>query len=54
MKRTIIILSLLIPCLVRAQEFKPIPIDKQYHIGAGAFAGVWGTFAGNSLNLTPE
>jgi hypothetical protein len=54
MKKTIIILALLIPCLVQAQEFKPIPIDKQYHIGAGAFAGVWGTFAGNSLDLTPE
>ena len=54
MKKTIIILALLFPVIMQAQEFNPVPPDKQYHIGAGAFAGVWGTFAGNSLELTPE
>ncbi len=31
-----------------------IPYDKKMHIGAGAAAGIWGTFAGNSLNFKPE
>jgi hypothetical protein len=34
--------------------FSQIPKDKQYHLGAGAFFGVWGTFAGNSCEFTPE
>jgi uncharacterized protein YfiM (DUF2279 family) len=36
-----------------AQEYK-IPVDKQYHLGAGVVFGVWGTFAGNSLQWKPE
>jgi uncharacterized protein YfiM (DUF2279 family) len=31
-----------------------IAYDKKLHIGAGAVVGVWGTFAGNSMNWTPE
>lgn len=31
-----------------------IPVDKQYHLGAGAVMGVWGTFAGNSMMWKPE
>ena len=55
MKKTIILLiAVLLTGTITAQEFKPVPSDKQYHIGAGALAGVWGTFAGNSLELTPE
>lgn len=39
---------------MQAQIFEPVPLDKKWHIGGGAFAGVWGTFAGNSLELSPE
>ena len=39
---------------IAAQTFEPIPFDKKYHIGAGVLAGTWGTFTGNSLELTPE
>lgn len=55
MKRITIILLLLLGWLSSsAQEFKPIDFDKKYHIGAGTVIGVWGTFTGNSLELTPE
>jgi uncharacterized protein YfiM (DUF2279 family) len=37
-----------------AQEQPLIPIDKQYHLGAGAVFGVWGTLVGNSCMFTPE
>lgn len=39
---------------LQAQIIEPVPFDKKWHIGAGAVAGVWGTFAGNSLDLSPE
>ena len=48
------ILLLLIAGALTAQVFEPVPFDKKYHMGAGALAGVWGTFAGNSLQLTAE
>ena len=56
MKKIILNLILLTTIFVNsnAQKFSEIPVDKQYHIGAGVVAGVWGTFAGNSLELTPE
>ena len=44
---------LLITFSVQAQ-FEPIPFDKKWHIGAGAVLATWGTFAGNSLNLSAE
>lgn len=50
MKTKITILALLLTASLTAQ----IPVDKQYHIGAGAYCGVWGTFAGNSMEWTPE
>ncbi len=37
-----------------AQITGPIPFDKKWHIGAGTVASAWGTFAGNSLELSPE
>lgn len=48
--KTLIFLLMLVPAICQAQ----IPVDKQYHIGAGAVIGVWGTFMGNSLELSPE
>jgi hypothetical protein len=36
---------------MQAQIFEPVPLDKKWHIGGGAFAGVWGTFAGNSYTF---
>lgn len=55
MKKTIIISLLLLAGLTAAgQVFTPVNYDKKYHIGAGALAGTWGTFMGNSLELTPE
>lgn len=43
-------LALLIPSLCYGQ----IATDKKYHAGAGIVIGVWGTFAGNSIDLSPE
>jgi len=55
MKRlTAILTAILFVTTIFAQHFEPVPYDKKWHIGAGALAGVWGTFAGNSLELTPE
>lgn len=55
MKKTIIIsLFLLAGLTASAQIFAPIDFDKKYHIGAGVVMGTWGTFTGNSLELTPE
>ena len=54
MKKLAVILAILITGVLSAQTFEPVPFDKKYHIGAGAFAGVWGTFAGNSLEWSPE
>ena len=31
-----------------------MPVDKQYHTGAGVVIGIWGTLAGNANDLTPE
>ena len=39
---------------MQAQIFEPVPLDKKWHIGAGTVASAWGTFAGNSLELSPE
>ncbi len=39
---------------VTAQIVEPIPFDKKWHMAAGAFAGTWGTFMGNSLDLSAE
>ena len=51
MKRlTLILTAILLTGVMSAQ----IAYDKKLHIGAGAVVGVWGTFAGNSLELTPE
>jgi uncharacterized protein YfiM (DUF2279 family) len=36
---------------VSAQE---VPVDKQYHLAAGAVIGMWGTFCGNSCMFSPE
>lgn len=46
----LIIAAILLTGMVSGQ----IAYDKKLHIGAGAVAGIWGTFAGNSLELTPE
>ena len=54
MKKLTVILAILITGALSAQTFEPVPFDKKYHIGAGALAGVWGTFAGNSLEWSPE
>ena len=54
MKKLTVILAILITEALSAQSFEPVPFDKKYHIGAGALAGVWGTFAGNSLEWSPE
>lgn len=54
MKRVVIIIIILIPVVCSAQVFTPVAFDKKYHIGAGAVIGAWGTFTGNSLELTPE
>ena len=51
MKRlTVILTAILLTVTLSAQ----IDVDKKYHAGAGVVFGVWGTFAGNSLELTPE
>lgn len=49
MKR-LLFFCLLIPVLSYGQ----IPTDKKYHAGAGVIIGIWGTFAGNSIDLAPE
>ena len=54
MKKLTVILAILITGALSAQTFEPVPFDKKYHIGAGTLAGVWGTFAGNSLEWSPE
>lgn len=54
MKTRITIIALLIAASLQAQIFEPIPYDKKYHIGAGVVAGVWGTFAGNSMDWSAE
>lgn len=46
----LIIAAILLTGMVSGQ----IAYDKKLHVGAGAVAGIWGTFAGNSLELTPE
>ena len=48
--KKLLFLLLLVPAICQAQ----IPVDKQYHIGAGVVIGTWGTFMGNSLELSPE
>lgn len=48
--KKLLLLLLLVPAICQAQ----IPVDKQYHIGAGVVIGTWGTFMGNSLELSPE
>lgn len=51
MKRlTLILTAILLTGVMSAQ----IAYDKKLHMGAGAVVGVWGTFAGNSMELTPE
>jgi uncharacterized protein YfiM (DUF2279 family) len=51
MKRlTAILTAILLTVALSAQ----IDVDKKYHAGAGIIFGVWGTFTGNSLELTPE
>ena len=55
MRKTIIISLLLLAGLTAtAQIFTPVAYDKKFHIGAGVVMGTWGTFMGNSLELTPE
>lgn len=55
MKKIIIISLLLLAGLTAtAQVFTPVAYDKKFHIGAGVVMGTWGTFMGNSLELTPE
>ena len=50
MKTKLTIIALLITASLAAQ----IPYDKKLHAGAGVVIGTWGTFAGNSMNFTPE
>lgn len=50
MKTKLTIIALLIAASLQAQ----IDVDKKYHAGAGVVIGTWGTFAGNSLNLSSE
>ena len=54
MKIKFTILAILLTGVISAQIVEPVPFDKKWHIGAGAVAGVWGTFMGNSLNLSAE
>jgi len=49
-KITLILTAILLTGAMSGQ----IAYDKKLHIGAGTVVGVWGTFAGNSLELTPE
>jgi len=52
-KCVLIVMVITLP--VSAQTEEPvIPVDKQYHIGAGVVFGAWGTFCGNSCLFTPE
>ena len=51
MKKSLFTLFVFLPIFVASQT---VPVDKQYHIGAGIVIGTWGTFAGNSLNLDAE
>ena len=53
-KLTLFLTAFLITGILSAQTFEPLPFDKKWHIAAGAVAGTWGTFAGNSIELTPE
>lgn len=51
MKRLITILTaIFLTSAISAQ----VAYDKKLHIGAGVVVGTWGTFAGNSMNWTPE
>jgi hypothetical protein len=50
MKTKLTIIVLLINAALAAQ----IPVDKQFHAGAGFVIGVWGTMAGNACEFTPE
>jgi uncharacterized protein YfiM (DUF2279 family) len=45
---------MLITLAATAQEQSMIPVDKQYHLAAGAVFGVWGTLVGSSCMFTPE
>lgn len=54
MKTKLTIIAILLTVTLQAQITEPIPYDKKWHIGAGAVAGVWGTFMGDNLQLTPE
>jgi hypothetical protein len=54
MKTKLTIIALLIATTLQAQIVEPVPFDKKWHMGAGAVAGVWGTFMGNSLDLSAE
>jgi len=53
-KITTILAAILLTTIIAGQHFEPVPYDKKWHIAAGTVAGVWGTFAGNNLQLTPE
>ena len=53
-KLTLILTAIILTGVLSAQAFTPIPYDKKWHIGCGAIAGAWGTFAGNSLEWSPE
>ena len=55
MKKIIVILiTITFVAKINAQVFAPVQYDKKFHIGAGAVMATWGTFMGNSLELTPE
>ena len=54
LKHFIAVIIISISCAASAQSFEPIPFDKKWHMAAGTFAGTWGTFAGNSLELSDE
>ena len=45
---------LMLTASLAAQIVEPVPFDKKWHIACGSIAGVWGTFAGNSIDLSPE
>lgn len=53
-KLTAFLIAIILTGTLFSQAFEPIPFDKKWHIAAGAVAGTWGTFAGNSLEWSPE
>ena len=54
LKHFITFTALLITITAQCQITKTVPFDKKWHIGCGAIAGVWGTFMGNSIDLSAE